>query len=90
MGGFSVDIGCNTISLSLQPQVKHWKAPFLIFFLYGELDTGVLLVDMLEQFILMNLFDDHPCVIDIPTPEFRGVGGFCQCLILNFFHEEVG
>ena len=74
---------------SLQSQVKHRKALILLIFLNDEFDTGVLLVDVLEQYIFMNLFGDNPCVIDIPAPELKGVGGFRQSLIFKFFHEEV-
>ena len=68
MGVFSVNACCNAIAFSLHPHVKHWKALVLIFFLNGEFDNGVLLVDVREQFIFMNPFGDKPSVINIPAP----------------------
>ena len=70
MGRGSVAIFCNAFELSLQPQVKHWNALFLIFFLYGELHTGVQLSSRI-------------CLMTIPVSERRGVVASANALSSN-------
>ena len=50
---------CDTFAFSLQSQVKHGKALIIIILSFdGEFNTRVLFVDVLEQFIFMNLHSE--------------------------------
>ena len=91
MGGFMVhNNGKRIVCLRCNLGSKKGNGPIFLVTFHSKLDCWIYTVDMLQESLFMGLLLDDKCVIHIPKPMPRGIGGRLESFSLKIFHAQIG